>query len=330
VIGFLNSQSADQLAGSVAAFRSGLNEAGYSEGDNVSIEFRWAEGDYERLPSLAADLVERRVALIIGSANAAALAAKKVTKTIPIVFTSNGDPVSLGLVTSLNRPNSNLTGIGLFSGPLAAKRLALLHDLVPRAQVIAALLDPKIQAYASQRKEVQEAARALGIKVVFLTAATERDLRCGLREHRAAADSRAARGRQPVFCMEPTRSDHRIGAATRNSRHLFAARLDDCGRIDELRPHSFRYLSPSRPLCGKDSQGSQASRLAGRTVIPVRTRPQPEDREGTWPRNIADAARPRRRGDRVKRREFITLLGGAAAVWPLAAHAQQPERMRRI
>jgi ABC-type uncharacterized transport system substrate-binding protein len=176
VIGFLNSQRADQLAGSVAAFRSGLNEAGYSEGDNVSIEFRWAEGDYDRLPSLAADLVERRVALIIGSANAAALAAKKVTKTIPIVFTSNGDPVSLGLVTSLNRPNSNLTGIGLFSGPLAAKRLVLLRDLVPRAQVIAVLLDPKIQAYASQRREVQEAARALGIKVVFLTAATERDI----------------------------------------------------------------------------------------------------------------------------------------------------------
>jgi putative tryptophan/tyrosine transport system substrate-binding protein len=176
VIGFLNGQAPAQLADRIPAFHRGLSEVGYTAGQNVSIEYRWAEGEYSRLPALAADLVQRHVAVIVGSANTSALAAKAATTTIPIVFTTNGDPVGLGLVKSLNRPSGNLTGIGLFSGPLVAKRLSLLRDMAPGARVIGVLLDPKNQAYASQRKETQEAARALGVKVVFLTAASEQEI----------------------------------------------------------------------------------------------------------------------------------------------------------
>ena len=176
VIGFLNGQTPAQLEDRLPAFRRGLNDMGYVEGRNVAIEFRWAEGEYDRLPSLAADLLQRHVDVVVASTNVAALAAKKAATTIPIVFTTNGDPVGLGLVTSLNRPGGNLTGIGLFSAPLIARRLALLRDLVPGARVVAVLLDPKSQSYGSQRKEAQDAARALGIKLVFLTAASEREI----------------------------------------------------------------------------------------------------------------------------------------------------------
>jgi ABC-type uncharacterized transport system substrate-binding protein len=176
VVGFLNSHTPDELADLVAAFRRGLNDVGYVEGRNVSIELRWAEGQYDRLPALAADLVRRQVAVIVGSDNLSALAAKRATTTIPIVFTSDGGPVALGLVTSLNRPGGNVTGVGLFSGALAAKRLGLLRDLVPPAQVIGMLADTKNLAYASQRKEAQDAARALGIKLLVVTASSERDI----------------------------------------------------------------------------------------------------------------------------------------------------------
>jgi putative ABC transport system substrate-binding protein len=176
VIGFLNGHTPDELADLVAAFRRGLNDVGYVEGRNVSIEFRWAEGQYDRLPALAADLVRRQVAVIIGSDNLSALAAKRATTTIPIVFTSDGGPVALGLVTSLNRPGGNVTGVGLFSGALAAKRLGLLRDLVPPSQVIGMLADTKNLAYASQRKEAQDAARALGIKLLVVTASSEPDI----------------------------------------------------------------------------------------------------------------------------------------------------------
>jgi ABC-type uncharacterized transport system substrate-binding protein len=176
MIGFLNGQTPATFTDHVAAFRRGLNEAGHGEGQNAVIEFGWAEGQYDRLPALAGDLVRRQVAVIVGSDNMSALAATRATTTIPVVFTTNGDPISLGLLTSLNRPNRNLTGVGLFSGALAAKRLRLLHDIVPGAQVVAMLIDPKTQSYTSQRREAQEAARALGIKVLVLTAGTEREI----------------------------------------------------------------------------------------------------------------------------------------------------------
>jgi putative ABC transport system substrate-binding protein len=176
VIGFLNSRSAGEAAGVVAEFHQGLREAGFVEGQNVAIEDRWAEGHYDRLPGLAADLVRRRVAVIsAGGGSVAALAAKLATATVPIVFISDGDPVKNGLVASLNRPGGNVTGIYQLSSGLEAKRLGLLHELVPNATTVAALVNPNYPDAESQVTEVQEAARTLGLQVHVLQVSSESD-----------------------------------------------------------------------------------------------------------------------------------------------------------
>ena len=172
VVGFLSVNSAAEWVPFVTAFRDGLKEAGYTEGQNVAVEYRWVEDHIERLPAQAAELVDRRVAVIVGAGHDAALAAKAVTTTIPIVFVSGSDPLQSGLVASFNRPNGNVTGVTFFSNVLVAKRLGLLHDLLPRATTVALLVNPNAQGRSDQLRDAQDAARALGMKIIALNAST--------------------------------------------------------------------------------------------------------------------------------------------------------------
>jgi putative tryptophan/tyrosine transport system substrate-binding protein len=177
VIGFLSSVSPEQFVSMVAAFRQGLNETGYVEGQNVAIEFRWAEGQYDRLPAMAANLLERQVALIVASGgDTPALAAKAATSTIPIVFTGSDFPVKIGLVASLNRPGGNVTGISLFTSELEAKKLGLLRELVPKAHLIAMLVNPNNPSAESDTRDVLMAASAVGQQIHILRANNERDI----------------------------------------------------------------------------------------------------------------------------------------------------------
>jgi putative ABC transport system substrate-binding protein len=178
VVGFVNTASADASADRARAFREGLGESGYVEGRNVTVEYHWLEGRYDRLPTVMADVVRRRVAVIAAVDNgAAALAAKAATATIPIVFGVADDPVKLGLVASLARPGSNATGINFFVYELVAKRLALLHQLVPKAVRVAVLVNPADPtAVETTLREVQEAARSTGLQIQVLNASTSGEI----------------------------------------------------------------------------------------------------------------------------------------------------------
>ena len=177
VIGFLNTGSPDASAYLVHAFRQGLVETGHTEGQNVAIEYRWANGRYELLPALAADLVRQQVAVIAAlGTSAPGLAAKAATATIPIVFTSGDDPVNVGLVPRLNRPGGNITGVHLFLTELSAKKLGLLHDLLPQATTIAACLNPSNANTESQSRDLQAAGRALNLQIEIVNAGNEREI----------------------------------------------------------------------------------------------------------------------------------------------------------
>jgi putative tryptophan/tyrosine transport system substrate-binding protein len=177
VIGLLDPRSPDAMADRLRAFRLGLKDVGYVEGENVTIIYRFAEDQYDRLPELAAELVGRRVTVIVASATSAAPAAKAATTTIPIAFIAAEDPVRLGLVTSLARPGGNLTGINFFSSELVAKRLDLLHELLPRAVRVAVLVNPADATNtASTLRDVEAAARVIGLQVEVLNASTSREI----------------------------------------------------------------------------------------------------------------------------------------------------------
>jgi len=176
LIGFLyTDQTSSEAAPFIAAFHQGLREAGFIEGQNVTVEYRWVGRQYDRLPAIAAEMVHRQVAVIVGN-TPPALAAKKATSTIPIVFFSGTDPVKLGLVASFNRPGGNATGVSFWSSALEAKRLGLLHELLPQATVIAALVDPNFLTTAGQLEDLQNAARAVGKQIRVLRVSTEKEL----------------------------------------------------------------------------------------------------------------------------------------------------------
>jgi putative ABC transport system substrate-binding protein len=175
VIGFLNGASPDGYKPMVAAFRQGLEKSGYVEGNNVSIEYRWAEGQYDRLPAMAADLIHRRVTLLAATSTPAALVAKAATNTIPIVFTTSSNPVQIGLVASLSHPGGNVTGATQLTVEVGPKRVELAHELVPAATSIALLVNPTSPVVETVTRESQAAAVTLGLQLHVLHASTDRD-----------------------------------------------------------------------------------------------------------------------------------------------------------
>jgi putative ABC transport system substrate-binding protein len=193
VVGFLHYASPESFAHIASAFREGLREAGHVEGQNVTVEYRWANGQYEHLPGLAADLVHRQVSAIAAGGNVAAQVAKAATATIPVVFTSGADPVTLGLVASLNRPGGNVTGVTVIAAELAAKRLELLRGLVPNARIAAMLINPHYLGAEIELSAVEAAARTLGLEVQKATASSDGDL--------DAAFATIARGRVDVLIV---------------------------------------------------------------------------------------------------------------------------------
>jgi ABC-type uncharacterized transport system substrate-binding protein len=177
VVGFVNAASSDPYARMLSAFLKGLSETSYIEDQNVKIEYRWAQGEVDRLPALVADLVHRDVAVIAATGTPAALAAKAATTTIPIVFETGSDPVQLGLVTSLNQPSGNVTGVAQLATEVAPKRLELLHEMIPKARIIALLADPTDRAiFENTTRGVKAAARSLGLELHVLNVSTDGDL----------------------------------------------------------------------------------------------------------------------------------------------------------
>jgi putative ABC transport system substrate-binding protein len=180
LVGFVNSGSAQAQALVAAAYRQALEETGFIEGKNVLIERRWAEGQYGRLPELIDDLIKRNAAVIMAGGPPAAQAAKRATSTIPIVFTSGDDPVQMGLVSSINRPGGNVTGVHIFFSEVESKKLGLLRELVPNATLIVALVNPTFPGAKSQTQDLQTAANKIGQRLQIITASNERDIDAGL------------------------------------------------------------------------------------------------------------------------------------------------------
>jgi putative tryptophan/tyrosine transport system substrate-binding protein len=219
VIGFLSSVSAGSFGQLVDAFRRGLNETGFVEGQNVTIDYRWAEGHFDRLPALAADLVRRNVAVIAATGGPpSGLAAKAATATTPIVFIVASDPVKLGLVASFSRPGGNATGVGLFAVTVEPKKLDLLHELVPKAAVIGLLVNPRNPNAETVVRGLQAAARTLGLQINVVNAATEGEFDAAFATLVPAASQCARRRRRSIF-HRPTRSLSAFKVLPTNRHH---------------------------------------------------------------------------------------------------------------
>ena len=327
VIGLLNPTSLEANAERLRAYHQGLKEAGFDEGKNVAIEYRWADSQVDRLPALAADLVRRRVAVIAAvGGQASAEAAKAATATIPVVFVVGEDPVGSGLVASLASPGGNLTEINFFAAELAAKRLGLLRALVPTAARVAVFVSIDSSADAVER-DARAAGSALGLHIQVHNISTGRDIDAAFAAFERERPDALLVAATAVFTQRRMQLAtlavcHAIPMAGGNREMVEAGGLMSYGASSV---DAWRQAGGNRPY----PQGCEAGGPAGRAGNQVRADHQRSRRPDAWADRTACAACERRRGDRVRRRQFITLLGGAAA-WPLAARAQQPVRMRRI
>ena len=281
VIGFLNSELPSQLAHLLDAFRQGLGEAGFVEHRNVGIEYRWAEGRYDRLPALAADLVKRQVAVIAASGGSV-LAAKAATTTIPIVFVTGIDPVERGIVDSLGRPGGNLTGVTIFTAILAAKRLELLRELLPKATVIGMLGNPNNLNTQLQSRDAAEAARALGLQLRAASATNERDLDTAFASFvQQRVDAALVLSRSVL--QQPARTDRCAGSTPCDARNLWIGRIRRGRRPDELRRRRC-CLSQSWPeLCRAHSERRTSGRAACPAGDKIQSCYQPQNRKGAGP-----------------------------------------------
>ena len=275
----------------------GLSETGFIEGQNFVSEYRWAEGHYDRLPALAADLVSRNVDLIITNSGAPpALAAKNATSTIPIVFTNVADPVGFGLVASLAHPGGNLTGFSNLTLVLTPKRFEMLCELVPHASVIALLVNPDNKMTEHHIRIMQEAARTKGIQLPILRAVTEAEIDTAF----ASLGQLQAGGL--VVEADPFFFSRREQLVALASRYAIPATYEERAFVaapDQLWSEPLGCLSPGRHLRWKNFKGRQARRSAGAATNDIRAGRQSQDRKGTRPDHPAIYPRPRRRGHRV-------------------------------
>ena len=323
VIGFLNGTSPQGYASFHAAFLQGLKQAGYVNGQNAVIEYRWAQ-NRDRVPGLAAELARHPLAVMVtGGGDHVVLAARALAGTTPIVSTFGFDPVARGLVASLNRPGGNITGVSIFATALVAKRLELLRELVPNVAVVAFLVNPGNPSATADAKEFAAAAEKLGRRIVVLNAANPQECEAafaGLARQGAGALSTQS------DAFFNTVVDHIVALAKRHAVPVVYARREFAA-AGGLLSYGSSASETYRQLgiyTGQHSQGRQAGRPADPAADQVRARNQSHRREGTGHRDAHVNSSACRRGDRMKRREFIALLGGAAAAWPLAARAQQP------
>jgi putative ABC transport system substrate-binding protein len=299
VVGFLNAGTASERAHFVAAFRLGLKEHGYVEGENVTLESRWAEDQLDRMPALAADLVRRQPNVIVsGTTLQITRAAKDATRTIPIVFVSANDPVQAGLVASFNRLGGNATGVYYLTTLLAEKRLGLLRQLAPSATTVAVLMDPNVGTPEATTSELQGAARVTGQTIAIFQTRTGREIE--------AAFAQLMQKRPDALLLVNSTQffSRRVQIATLANRLgvptiLTAREYAEAGGLMSYGAHRGR-LSAGRRLCRTHPQGRQAFRPAGGAANQIRARYQPADRARAQHRCAADAARTGGRSHRLE------------------------------
>src|SRR6516225_5173986 len=299
VIGFMSTRSPEDSAYLLAAFRRGLAEGGFVEGQNVAIEFRWARGRYDLLSAMAAELVSRRVAVLTtAGGEPSALAAKRATSTIPMVFGIGGDPVALGVVESFSRPGGNATGVTLLTSLMEPKRLGLLRDLVPGVPLIGVLLNPEFAPASHYLQEVEEAARSIDQRILIANASTDEELETAFAALISAHVGALLVTADPYFDTRREQIVAFCGPAA-PALHLPVSRIRGRGRIAELWREHHRCLSQLRRLYREDSQRRKTRRSTGAAADQVRDGNQSQDRRGARHQNLRQSTLARRRGDRI-------------------------------